>query len=316
MAAILKNDSVAIAQQESSLTVAKAYDGDNFRALLAAGSAEQGVMGLAALLMRTAKKMEVTNKTSDYSGLAEELFFDNPTLTMEDFTLLFKRGRRGDYGHNFNRLDVEVVNDWLRAYEAEKAAEREKRNYNRNIDNKKDMDSPEFASRYYEVRRQLGYNDKPKPTMSEEETAALTSSDAFYEYVKKYINQFNPTKLGSLYQKEKTKSNHTVDERIIELLELRAVSQGFNLESLEAVRQPEKVRAAQRKLDDLLIDSANSSEAMVKVMQGRLKDLNTEEFLQAKARTERAVSEHPKKYDLYMKAVMLEDKRRNGNPVR
>ena len=314
MDVILKNDSMALAAQETSLTVSKAFDGENMRSMMAKGEAGTGVKALALLLIRTAKKMAITNMTNDFSGLAEELFFDNPTLTIEDFTLLFKNGRRGDYGKDFNRLDIAVIQGWVLAYEEEKAKEREKRIYNQNLEDKKEWDSPEFSTKYHEVRKKLGYSDKPEPTMSEEELAALESADAFYEYLKKHIHEFNPSKLGSLFHKEKNSSATGGDPRVIELISKKATSQGYDIETFEAVTNPVKVQKALKELDQLLVDSTQSSESMIKLMQTRLKDMDTEEYLQAKDRTEQAFKANPKKYELYMKAVQLEEKRRNGSP--
>lgn len=66
--------------------------------------------------------MNIQHTLNDFQikTLVEDLLDKYPNESLEDFILCFKKGRMGELGKSFNRLDSEVIFEWITAYLDEK----------------------------------------------------------------------------------------------------------------------------------------------------------------------------------------------------
>lgn len=73
---------------------------------------------------------------SDLDLLSESILEQFSLLNLAQIRVCFIKGKRGEYGAIYERLDVAVVLGWLTLFSEETMREVENRNYNNHLQNK------------------------------------------------------------------------------------------------------------------------------------------------------------------------------------
>lgn len=82
---------------------------------------------LTGLILRTSSFFNITNNLSEDQAIETAFMLIDrfSTETIEDFVLMFKNAKAGKYGKLFNRLDGQIILEWMGLYLEEKAEYRE-----------------------------------------------------------------------------------------------------------------------------------------------------------------------------------------------
>lgn len=70
------------------------------------------------LLYATSLALNVKEKLNDFQAfdLVHMIINDWPFAKFEQLVYLFKKGKKGDYGPHYNKLDIETVTNWLNSF--------------------------------------------------------------------------------------------------------------------------------------------------------------------------------------------------------
>ena len=85
---------------------------------------------------------------------AEIIMYDYGYLKVEDFRLCFNNIKKGKYGKTYDRIDGQVILDWLNTYVDERLREADNLSYNDHLRAKSDVDNaPTFTKLYFERKK-------------------------------------------------------------------------------------------------------------------------------------------------------------------
>lgn len=78
---------------------------------------------ISLLILKASNRLSVGGnlRPGQADEIAQNIVADYPLLSIDDINLLLLNGTKGKYGQIF-RFDISVIYDWIREYEAEKAA--------------------------------------------------------------------------------------------------------------------------------------------------------------------------------------------------
>lgn len=125
-------------------------------------------------------------------GQTVELILSDPiakNLKPEDFKVMFDNGKKGVYGKAYDRLDGQVIFEWINAYASERMALCEQLNINEHGKKKKadNLIHPEVVEMYKKMLPEIKEIEKtkpaerPKPLKSERD---LKIQELFMEFTK------------------------------------------------------------------------------------------------------------------------------------
>lgn len=124
-------DQVSLIEYQSSLTLPKAVEGLQISKLKAESKSEL-VQALNNLVFNTSKSLNITNTLNEIQILEismmviEKYWF----LKLDELVLIFKKAKTGEFGKMYNRLDIQIICEWIETYlkSEERAVYFEKKN--------------------------------------------------------------------------------------------------------------------------------------------------------------------------------------------
>ena len=85
---------------------------------------------------------------------AEIILYDYAYLKVEDFKLCFSKAKKGLYGKTYDRIDGQVILDFLNTYVEERIREADNQSYNDHLRAKRDVDNTlTFTEMYFKRKR-------------------------------------------------------------------------------------------------------------------------------------------------------------------
>jgi hypothetical protein len=117
--------------------------------------------------------------------LAEKYWY----LRLEEFVYVFKQARLGKYGKVYDRLDVQVISEWLTTYDTgERLAEMERR---RQVQQEQEMDSKLSAEELHRCYQKLKGGEKLDVSPLPDENADESSRGEleYYRFKMEYARQ-------------------------------------------------------------------------------------------------------------------------------
>lgn len=125
---INNNETVELVKAERAIDFDASVNGLILKNLSKEVGEDQIVTVLTGLILRASSFFNITNNLSEDQAIetAYMLLDRFSTETIEDFVLMFKNAKAGKYGKLFNRLDGQIIIEWMGLYLEEKAEFREK----------------------------------------------------------------------------------------------------------------------------------------------------------------------------------------------
>lgn len=95
-----------------------------------------------------------TMNAEQVAQTAEIIMYDYAYLKVEDFKLCFNNVKKGRYGKTYDRIDGQVILDFLNTYVDDRIREADQLSYNDHLRAKSDVDNtPTFTKLYFERKR-------------------------------------------------------------------------------------------------------------------------------------------------------------------
>jgi hypothetical protein len=110
-------DKINLIKFSSELTVTKAIEGDQLSTLRKVNENEI-FKAIAIMLKELEMSLNLTTKLSEYQVIeipilvCQKYFY----LKLDELILIFRKAKTGDYGKVFNRLDIQIICEWIEAY--------------------------------------------------------------------------------------------------------------------------------------------------------------------------------------------------------
>lgn len=166
---LLKNNPIEIIQAQSEVRLQTAVNGTALGTLKRQDKV-QTQNAIANLIANLVQSLNLGNTLNDAQVveivylLMERYYY----LKLEELILIFKKAKMGDYGKNYNRLDIQVIFEWIEMYyssdERALLLEREAKNFKekeKSNDYKK-QELPEFAKEILKKMQAEILPDTPK----------------------------------------------------------------------------------------------------------------------------------------------------------
>jgi len=112
---------------ERSVTIGSSLNGIILKKISNEVGEKQIATVLVGLILRTSSFFNITNNLTENQAIetAFMLIDKFSSETIEDFVLMFKNAKSGKYGQLYNRLDGQIIIEWMFKYLEEKAEYRE-----------------------------------------------------------------------------------------------------------------------------------------------------------------------------------------------
>lgn len=95
-----------------------------------------------------------TMNAEQVAQTAEIILYDYAYLKVEDFKLCFSKAKKGLYGKTYDRIDGQVILDFLNTYVEERIREADNQSYNDHLRAKRDVDNTlTFTEMYFKRKR-------------------------------------------------------------------------------------------------------------------------------------------------------------------
>lgn len=130
------------------------------------------------------KSMDSENQIPSTADLIIQEF---PFLKVEDFKLCFNNAKKGAYGRLYDRLDGQIIFEWINTYCSERSLEAERININAHseLNNSKEAINPEIVNILKEVINTIQVEEvKKEPKKFSERDPRITA--LFNEFEKSY----------------------------------------------------------------------------------------------------------------------------------
>lgn len=120
-------DLIKLAKMERKINLDDAVNGITIRQACQEINEDIIIGTLVALILRTGNFFNISNRISEDQAIQTAfLILDKyPHETIEDFVIMFRNAKSGKYGELYNRLDGQIIFQWMQTYLDEKAAYRE-----------------------------------------------------------------------------------------------------------------------------------------------------------------------------------------------
>ncbi len=185
---LMQNNKIELFKVQSVITLELAVQGSQLSTIKKQDEAQM-LIAVKNLVLSVAESLNLTQtinetQTLEIVFLIAEKYW---SLKLEELVLIFKKAKMGDYGKTFNRLDVQIVFEWIEAYlrSEERAIHFEKKN----TGFKSDPIPKEIMKKAYENYK---IEKKPEPD-SKEERYQIERAEYFRQkQIKEYGLQTNP----------------------------------------------------------------------------------------------------------------------------
>jgi len=109
-----------LAMLQSKLTPAKAIAESQPLAIFKKGREREVSKGITNLIWAIQRSLNLSQKMDDTQSMeaAISIADEFSDLTLEEIILCFKEAKMGKYGKVYNRIDVQIISEWLQQYRA------------------------------------------------------------------------------------------------------------------------------------------------------------------------------------------------------
>jgi hypothetical protein len=110
-------DKISLIKYSSELTVSKAIEGDQLSTLKKVNELET-FRTITGMLKELEMSLNLTSKLTEYQAIEIPILVCQKYyyLKLDELILVFRKAKTGDYGKVFNRLDIQVICEWIEAY--------------------------------------------------------------------------------------------------------------------------------------------------------------------------------------------------------
>jgi hypothetical protein len=117
MQCLEQNNKVELIQFQSKVTMDQAINGNQL-AVLKKENENQLMKAVKNLIVSLCESLNLTNSMNDYQVLEASMLLTEKYyyLKIEELILIFKNVKLGRYGKSFNRLDIQIICEWIEAY--------------------------------------------------------------------------------------------------------------------------------------------------------------------------------------------------------
>ena len=189
-----KQDGTALSYSERGITIESAINGTNIMKIEKEIGVEPLIVSLTFLISRTADNFNVPYNEQKAMLLAFDIIEKYKYETLEDFILIFKKGRQGEFSDGFDKLRFEnslVLGTWIPKYLEQKAKERELLQKKQQTDLSGIAKDKEFQN----------LKQKFCETIQKKEITKTTTDKMFEENIKENCKDWDDVKIKRMMKK-------------------------------------------------------------------------------------------------------------------
>lgn len=138
MLSLVQGNKAELIEFQSKVTIPIAVNGVQLSALKKENEAEV-LKAVKSLILSLCESLNLANSMNDYQVLEAALLLTESYyyLKIEELVYIFKNAKLGKYGKSFNRIDLQVIGEWIDKYltSEERAEYFEKENTKHKIKN-------------------------------------------------------------------------------------------------------------------------------------------------------------------------------------